>query len=82
MALLCPRLQRLQIESVISPFQPEPISILKIIVKHCAEYGSPLKGFTFLRARHSKFELIGKDGSFTMEAILLAEAAGRFTLKI
>jgi hypothetical protein len=93
LALLCPRLQRLQIDVEDSleqlegspPVEPELIPILKDIVTHRAEFGSPLKSFTFSKVPpkpRSKFELIGTDGSFTMEKIVLAEAAEEFRLDI
>ena len=76
LALLCPRLQRIEIEVDSSPVQPELMPILKDIVTLRSEYGSPLKRFTFAQIRsileydNFAIELIGEDGSFTMENII------------
>ena len=76
LALLCPRLQSLQIEWRVPSMQPELVPILKDVVTLRAECGSPLKNFTFSDFRdkpRSKFELIEGDGSFTMNTIVLDE---------
>jgi len=88
--LLCPRLQSLQIEGQNPSAEPELIPILKDIVTLRAECGSPLREFTFSEFGESEvgfepepgsqFELIGKNGSFTMEKIVLPEEANEFQL--
>jgi hypothetical protein len=81
LALLCPRLQSLRIEGQDPSVEPELISILKDIVTLRAECGSPLKEFTFSEFNlGSQFELIGANGSFTMERIVLV--AKKFKLHI
>ena len=77
LALLCPRLQSLQIEWKVPSIQSELVSILKDVVTLRAECGSPLKNFTFhnLCKPGGMFELIERDGSFTMENIALDEEA-------
>ena len=85
LALLCPRLQHLQIEVAHPLVQPEVIPFVKDVVSLRAEYGSPLKSFTFSQFwpyPGSMFELIGMDGGFTMEEITLPEDAEPFTLDI
>jgi len=81
--LLCPKLQCVQIEGQDPSVDPEVIPILKDIVTLRAECGSPLKEFTFSTYRCTvtresseskfvpgrRFELIGKNGGFTMERI-------------
>jgi hypothetical protein len=51
LALLCPRLQSLQIEGQDPSVEPELIPILKDIVTLRAQCGSPLKDFTFSEFR-------------------------------
>jgi hypothetical protein len=83
--LLCPRLQSLQIEGGSHLVDQEPIPIFKNIVTLRAMCGSPLKVFTIseiLPPAGSKFALIGRDGSFTMERIVLAEGSEGFKLDI
>jgi len=83
--LLCPRLQSLQIEGQDPSAEPELISILKDIVALRAECGSPLKDFTFYKfwpEPGRRFELVGRDGSFTMEKIVLPQGAISFKLDI
>jgi hypothetical protein len=83
LALLCPRLESLQIEVQDPSVKPELIPILKDIVTLRAECGSPLKEFTFSDFRSkpgSRFELIGRNGSFTMEKFILLEEAEDFKL--
>jgi hypothetical protein len=86
LALLCPRLQSLQIEGQDPSEKPELIRILKDIVTLRAECGSPLKHFTFSKfwpKPGSRFELIGRNnGSFTMEKIVLPVKAKEFQLDI
>jgi hypothetical protein len=81
LALLCPGLQSLQIERKVRSMQPELINILKDIVCLRAEYGSPLKRLTLFKVpskRGSRFELIGRDGSFTLEKIVVDVSSGQF----
>jgi len=83
--LFCPRLQSLQIEGQDPSAEPELIPILKDIVTLRAECGSPLKGFTFSKFSPGpgrRFELIGRNGSFTMERIVLPHGAKYFELDI
>ena len=85
LTLLCPRLQNLQIEVVGPLVQPQRIPFLKDVVSLRAEWGSPLKTFTlfeFLPENGRRFELIGKDGSFTVEEIILPKGAKPFKLDI
>jgi len=88
--VLCPRLQSLQIEGQDPSVESELIPILKDIVTLRAECGSPLKEFTFSEFGESEvgfgpepgsqFELIGRNGSFVMEKIVLPEEAKEFEL--
>jgi len=83
--IICPRLQSLQIEDQDPSAEPELIPILKDIVTLRAECGSPLKGFTFSEfwpKPGRRFELIGRDGSFTMEKIVLPQGPKYFELDI
>jgi len=83
--LLCPRLQSLQIEGQDLSLERELIPILKDIVTLRAECGSPLKGFTFSESwpePRRRFELIGRNGSFTMGKIVLPQGAKSFKLDI
>jgi len=83
--ILCPRLQSLQIEGQDPSAEPELIPILKDIVTLRAECGSPLKGFTFSEfwpGPGRRFELIGRNGSFTMEKIVLPQGPKYFELDI
>jgi len=85
LALLCPRLKSLQIEGQDPSVEPELMPILKDIVTLRAECGFPLKDFTFFefRLKHGgRFELIGRNGSFTMEKVVLPREAEKFTLDI
>ena len=86
LALLCPRLQSIQIEIGQDLVQPWKAPILKDVVALRAEHGSPLTVFTFSQFRRwpekSKVELIGRDGSFNMESIVLPKTAGPFALGI
>jgi hypothetical protein len=66
--VFCPLLQNLQIEGTDPSKTPSLIPILKEVVILRALYGSPLKSFTFTSPYpYHKYELIGSDGSFTME---------------
>ena len=78
---LCPRLQSLHIEGINLPKEPELMPVLKDIVTRRAIIGSPLKSVTFCSAWYplTKWELIGKDGSFIMEVVVPAQ---RFQLDI
>jgi len=78
--VLCPRLESLQIEGIRPTVQPELMPVLKNIVTLRAIIGSPLKSFTFYDwSPYQKWELIGRDGSFTMEEAVPAQ---RFKLDI
>jgi len=79
--VLCPRLESLQIEGISPTVQPELMPVLKNIVTLRAILGSPLKSFTFYDdyPGKKKWELIGRDGGFTMEEVVPAQ---RFKLDI
>jgi len=78
--VLCPRLESLQIEGIHPTFQPGLMPVLNNIVTLRAIVGSPLKSFTFYYGIfNQKWELIGRDGSFTMEKGVPAQ---RFKLDI
>jgi hypothetical protein len=68
-AVLCPRLESLQIEGIMLTQQPELMPVLIDIVTLRAIIGSPLDSFTFYYAYSSKWELVGRDGSFIVEKI-------------
>ena len=81
--LLCPRLQNLQIECYCVPSRPNLTHFAKDIITLRAECGSPLKVFTFFEHRTDpgrKFELIGRDGGFTIEESNLAWGSRKFSL--
>jgi len=89
--LLCPRLQSLQIEGRYLSVGPELIPILKDIVTLRAECGSALKQFAFSELGRYKFgfllidpgsqlELIGKNGGFMMEKLVLSKGVKKFKL--
>jgi len=96
LALLCPSLQSLRIENQDPSAEPELIPLLKDIVILRAEFGSPLKEFTFdgilttyvawfdflVELDGNRFELVGKNGSFAMEKVVLPEGAEPFQLDI
>ena len=67
--VLCPKLESLQIQGINFTKQPEMMAILKEIVTLRITIGSPLKSFTFYSSEEM-WELIGKDGRFTMEAVV------------
>src|SRR5258706_3736373 len=73
--VLCPRLQRLQIQGISLTQQAELMLVLKDVVTLQALIGSPLKSFTFyVNAGYSKppqkWQLIGWDESFMMEEVV------------
>jgi len=73
--ILCPRLESLQIEDIMPTAQPDLIPVLKNIVTLRAIIGSPLKSFTFyVWNPKKKWELIGRDGSFSMEEVVPAQS--------
>ena len=85
LTLLCPRLQNLQLEVITPLVLPQRIPLINDVVSLRAEWGSPLKSFIlseFLPEHGRRFELIGKDGGFTMEETALPEEAKRFQLQI
>ena len=85
LTLLCPRLRNLQIEVKDLLVQPQRMPFLEDIVSLRAEWGSPLKSFSvskFYPEHARRFELIGKDGGFTMEEIILPKGAKPFKLDI
>ena len=84
--VLCPRLESLQIQEIRLTERPELMPILKDIVSLRSDVGFPLKSFTFYvscdgppRYSGQKWELIGKDGRFTMEEAIPAE---KFVLQV
>ena len=84
-AFFCPMLQSLQIEGADPSRMPSLTPFLKAVVTLRAVYGFPLKSFTFSTPHvesGNKFELIGSDGSFTMENSVLTEYARAFELDI
>jgi len=84
-AILCPMLKSLLIEGVVPTDQPELIPVLKEVVSLRAMGGSPLKRFTFYEfwpAAGNKFELIGRDGSVSIEKIGLNDDDKPFGLEI
>jgi len=78
LALLCPRLHSLQIEGRDPSVEPG-LPTLREVVTLRAEYGSPLKHFTFsmfwLKPR-TRYEVIGMNASLTMEKVALPDAEG------
>ena len=85
LSILCPRLRHLQIESKYLRVRPDLLPFAKDIITLRAECGYPLKVFTFSLFKNKygrKFELIGRDGSFTMNESDLAEKAEKFKLDI
>ena len=84
-AVLCPRLRHLQIETQGLRTQPDLVHLYKDIVTLRAECGSPLEVFSIFEFRPEpgcKFELIGRDGSFTMEQSDLSKETEEFKLGI
>jgi len=98
LALLCPSLQSLRIEGQDPSAEPELIPLLKDIVILRAEFGSPLKEFTFdemttpvyrfdrdechFELDGNRFELVGHNGSFAIEKVVRPEEAKPFQLDI
>ena len=85
LTVLCPRLRHLQIESFDVWEQPDLVPFAKDVITLRAECGSPLKAFTFFEFSSKlrrKIELIGRDGSFTMEECVLTEEVEEFELDI
>ena len=72
--VLCPRLERLQIEGISLTKQAELMPVLKDIVTLRAAIESPLKSFTFYSEypESRKWQLIGSDKSFMMEEVIPA----------
>ena len=84
--VLCPKLESLQIQGVLLTRRSKWASVLEEIVTLRTTFGCPLKSFTFYCPRNlyqklpkQKWELIGKDGRFTMEEVVPAQ---RFELNI
>ena len=79
--VLCPSLESLQIEDIRPTEEPGLMPVLKDIVLLRAITGSPLKSLTFYYPgrQGGKWQLIGKDRSFIMEAVVPAQ---RFRLDI
>ena len=78
LAILCPRLR---MENRCAWVRPDWIRFATDIVTLRAECGSPLKVFTlfeFWRKPRRKFELIGRDRSFTMKESVLADGDEKF----
>ena len=76
--VLCPRLESLQIEDILlttlTDEEPELMAVLRDIVFLRAINGCHLKSFTFFSEYcNRKWELIGRDRSFTMEEVGPAE---------
>ena len=71
-ALICPKLESLQIEDIDLPNQPQLLPVLKEIVTQHAVFGSHLKSLTFMDSGR-KWELIGVDGRLTMKEIVPAQ---------
>jgi len=96
LALLCPSLQSLRIEGQDPSGWPELIPLLKDIVILRAEFGSPLKEFTFDWVPawpvdqfgysdglvEDRVELVGENGSFATEMFALPGEAKPFQLDI
>ena len=72
-AILCPKLESLQIEYIDLPKEPQLMPVLNEIIGLRAVVGSPLKSLTFM-ASGRKWELIGLDGGFNMKEVVPAEA--------
>jgi len=82
-AILCPMLEHLFIEGMDPSEQPELTAVLNEVVTLRSMCGSPLKKFTFVQFwSRSKFVLIGRDGRFAMEKVVLSKGAGLFELDI
>jgi len=68
-AVLCPKLESLQIEDVDPTKHVGLIDVLRDVVTMLAVVGAPLKSFTFMDLKR-KWELIGTDGRFSMEEVI------------
>ena len=87
LAVLCPRLRHLQMESsdYYMTKTPHWAASAAEIVNLRAECGSPLKMFTYIELAPKpgkKFELVGRDGSATTEKSALVEGYKGFKLDI
>ena len=71
-AVLCPKLESLQIERMKLPKRPQLMGVLKEIVIQRTVVGFPLKSLTFMGSGR-KWELIGMDGRFNMKEVDPAE---------
>jgi len=81
LALLCPRLHSLQIECWGTTVEPELIPTLREIVTLRAEYGSPLKHFTYSEIMlGTQYEVIAKNGGFVMEKGVFPEVLFRLDI--
>ena len=81
--ILCPMLRSLCIEGWRPTKRVELIPVLKQLVIHRAECGSPLKRFTLSAIEFGrKFELIGSQGGFVVEMDSMDEDAQPFRLYI
>ena len=76
-AVLCPRLESLQIQCINLTRQAELMHVLKDIVTLRAIIGCPLKSFTFhvfeIVEGPLTWQLIGRDNTFKMEVVVPAE---------
>ena len=68
-AVLCPKLESLQIEDVDPTKHEELFHVLREIVTLHAVVGAPLTSFTFMDSGR-KWELIGMGGGFTIEEVV------------
>ena len=85
LAIVCPLLQRLQVEDTDPSEIPELTPVLKDVVIVRKMCGCPLKSFTFYTFSSKpgrKFELIGIDGGFAMKETVLAKDTHQFRLDI
>ena len=85
LGIVCPLLQRVQVEDTEPSEPPDLTHVLKDVVTLRRVCGSPLKSFTvytFSPKPGRKFELIGMNGGFTMEETVLSEDTHRFELDI
>ena len=83
--IVCPLLQRLQVEDTDPSERPELALVLEDVVTLHKVCGSPLKSFSFymfIPEPGWKFELIGMDGGFMMKKTVLTKGTHRFKLDI
>ena len=84
LGIVCPLLQRLQVEDTDGSERPELTPVFKDVVTLRKLCGSPLKSFAFyifnFTKPERKFELIGMDGGFAMEETILTEDTDQFEL--